>query len=47
MNKQEFIAALEKLNLPKTEFIILSGGSYSCADFAKPLMTWTFVSQRN
>ena len=27
MNKQELIAALEKLNLPKTEFIILSGGS--------------------
>ena len=27
MNKQEYIAALEKLNLPKSEFIILSGGS--------------------
>lgn len=27
MNKEEYIAALEKLNLPKSEFIILSGGS--------------------
>ena len=27
MNKQEFVAALERLNLPKDEFIILSGGS--------------------
>ena len=27
MNKQKFISALEKLNLPKTEFVILSGGS--------------------
>ena len=27
MNKQEYIAALEKFNLPKTDFIILSGGS--------------------
>lgn len=27
MNKQEYIASLEKLNLPKSEFIILSGGS--------------------
>ena len=27
MNKQEYIATLEKLNLPKSEYIILSGGS--------------------
>lgn len=27
MNKEEYIAALKKLNLPKSEFIILSGGS--------------------
>lgn len=27
MNKQEYIQALEKLNIPKEEFIILSGGS--------------------
>ena len=27
MNNEEYIAALEKLNLPKSEFIILSGGS--------------------
>lgn len=27
MNKQDFVATLEKLNLPKNEFIILSGGS--------------------
>ena len=27
MNKKEYNAALEKLNLPKSEFIILSGGS--------------------
>ncbi len=27
MNKQKFIAELEKLNLPKSEYIILSGGS--------------------
>ncbi len=26
-NKEEYIATLEKLNLPKSEFIILSGGS--------------------
>ena len=27
MNKEQYIEALEKLNLPKSEFIILSGGS--------------------
>lgn len=27
MNKQEFVAELEKFDLPKSEFIILSGGS--------------------
>ena len=27
MNREEFIAGLEKFNLPKSEFIILSGGS--------------------
>lgn len=27
MNKEECIAALEKLNLPKSKYIILSGGS--------------------
>ena len=27
MNKTEFIEKLEKLNLPRTEFVILSGGS--------------------
>ncbi|MBQ3296884.1 hypothetical protein IJH01_02020 [Candidatus Saccharibacteria bacterium] len=27
MNKEEYIAGLERLNLPKSEFIILSGGS--------------------
>ena len=27
MNKQEYIESLEKLNLPKSEYIILSGGS--------------------
>lgn len=27
MNKQEFIQGLEKFNLPKSEYIILSGGS--------------------
>ncbi|MBO7664597.1 hypothetical protein J6S46_01935 [Candidatus Saccharibacteria bacterium] len=27
MNKQEFIAALEKFNLPKSEYAILCGGS--------------------
>ncbi len=27
MNKTEYIKALEKLNLPKSEYIILSGGS--------------------
>lgn len=27
MNKQEFIAALEKFNLPKSEYAILRGGS--------------------
>ena len=27
MNRQEFITALNKLNLPRTEFVILSGGS--------------------
>ena len=27
MNKEQYIEALEKLNLPKTDFIILSGGS--------------------
>ena len=27
MNRQEFIAELEKIHLPKTEFVILSGGS--------------------
>ncbi|MBQ7202169.1 hypothetical protein IJS18_02165 [Candidatus Saccharibacteria bacterium] len=27
MNKEEYIKALEELNLPKSEFIILSGGS--------------------
>ena len=27
MNKKEYLAELKKLNLPKTEYIILSGGS--------------------
>ena len=27
MNKQEYLAELEKLKLPKTDYIILSGGS--------------------
>jgi hypothetical protein len=27
MNKEEYVKALEKLNLPKSEYIILSGGS--------------------
>ena len=27
MNKEEYVKALEELNLPKSEFIILSGGS--------------------
>ena len=27
MNRSEFISALEELNLPKTEYVILSGGS--------------------
>ena len=27
MNKEEYIAGLERLNLPKSEFIILSSGS--------------------
>lgn len=27
MNREEFVSALEALDLPKTEFVILSGGS--------------------
>ena len=28
MNREEFVAALSALNLPKTEYVILSGGSF-------------------